>query len=121
VVLEVQDLRHNIKHLIERIRCLIKQRRVVECLDDAYEKISQQLDECGTSGACCAEPDCDFDKDCPEDYRELVRRIADYEAHLEKDKACFNSLVGEPDALTDRVAAYKAEVQVLAIHSPISG
>jgi hypothetical protein len=113
VVLEVQDLRHNIKHLIERIRCLIKQRRVVECLDEAYEKICRQLDECGTPGGCCADRDCDFDKDCPEDYRELVRRIADYEAHLEKDKACFNSLVGEPAALTARVAAYKAEVDAV--------
>ena len=114
VALEVQDLRHQIKHLIERIRCLIKQRRVVECLDEAYEKICRQLDECGTPGGCCADPDCDFDKDCPEDYRELVRRIADYEAHLEKDKACFNSLVGEPAALTARVAAYKADVDAVS-------
>jgi hypothetical protein len=114
VALEVQDLRHQIKHLIERIRCLIKQRRVVECLDEAYEKICRQLDECPRPGGCCAGPDCDFDKSCPEDYRELVRRIADYEDHLDKDKACFNSLVGEPAALTARVAAYKADVDAVS-------
>ena len=108
--LQVQDLRHQIKHLIERIRCLIKQERVVECIDEAYEIICAQLEECGTAGGCCADPDCDFDKTCPEEYRELVRRIADYEAHLDKDKACFNSLVGEPAALTARVAAYKTDV-----------
>ena len=112
--LEVQDLRHQIKLLVERIRCLIKQHRVVECIDEAYEKICHQLDECGPSGGCCADPDCDFDKHCPDDYRELERRIADYEAHLEKDKACFNSLVGEPAALTARVAAYKAEVDAVS-------
>lgn len=112
--LEVQDLRHQIKLLIERIRCLIKQHRVVECIDEAYEKICHQLDECGTSGGCCADPDCDFDKHCPDDYRELQHRIAEYEHHLTKDKDCFNSLVGEPAALTARVAAYKAEVDAVS-------
>jgi hypothetical protein len=111
IVLEVQDLRHQIKHLIERIRCCFKQVRVVECLDDAYDKICAQLDECsGSTGGCCVDSDCEFDKDCPEDYRELLRRIADYQAHLERDKACFLSLVGEPAALQTRLDDVKARV-----------
>ena len=36
VAIEVADLRHQIKHLIERIRCQIKQERVVVCLDEAF-------------------------------------------------------------------------------------
>ena len=113
VALEVQDMRHQVKHLIERVRCLIKQERVVICLDEAFETICEQLDRCGTSGGCCADEDCEFDKSCPSDYRELVRRIADYQAHLDRDKACFASLVGEPAALAARVAAVKAEIDAI--------
>src|SRR5262245_37403596 len=38
-VLEVQDLRHQAKQLVERIRCQITQERVIECLDDAFKHI----------------------------------------------------------------------------------
>ena len=104
MALEVQDLRHQIRHMVDRVRCLIQQDRVVECLDRAFAVICEQLDECGQAGGCCVDDDdCEFDVECPEDYDELVRRIADYTAHLTRDKACFAVLVAEPAALQTRV------------------
>jgi hypothetical protein len=105
VALQVQDLRHQIRHMVDRVRCLIQQDRVVDCLDRAFASICEQLDECGPVGGCCVDDDddCEFDVECPEDYDELVRRIADYTAHLTRDKACFATLVAEPAALQARV------------------
>jgi hypothetical protein len=116
---EVQDLRHQVKQLVERIRCQIKQDRVVECLDRAYRHICRQLEKCGDAGGCCSTEDCDFDKTCPAGYDELVSRIAEYQAHLERDQACFTALVGEPAALTARVTAVKAEIG--AVNADLGG
>jgi hypothetical protein len=104
VALQVQDLRHQIRHAVDRVRCLIQQPRVADCLDRAFAVICEQLDECGATGGCCVnDDDCEFDIKHPEDYGELVRRIGDYTAHLTRDKACFAVLVGEPAALQTRV------------------
>ncbi len=111
--LEVQDLRHQTKQLIERIRCQIKQDDVADCLDRAYRHIRCQLDECGTGGECCAAEDCDVDKTCPEDYDELAGRIGEYEGRLLREKECFATLIAEPEALTARVAAVKAEIDAI--------
>src|SRR6516225_3661035 len=59
VSLQVQDMRHQIKHLVERVRCSIKQEKVVECLNEAWGRIAQELDTCAGPGGCCAEAiDC---------------------------------------------------------------
>jgi hypothetical protein len=114
VALQVQDLRHQIRHLVDRVRCLIQQDRVVECLDRAYETISEQLEECGSPGGCCADEDCEFDTECPDDYDELVRRITRYGAHLQRAKGCFATLVAQPQALVDGVAAAEQAVHAVA-------
>lgn len=114
VALQVQDLRHQIRHLVDRVRCLIQQDRVVECLERAYETICEQLDECGSMGGCCADEDCEFDTECPEDYDELVRRITRYEAHLQRDKDCFATLVAEPASLQTRVSRADSAVHAVA-------
>lgn len=115
VALEVQDLRHQIRHMVDRVRCLIQQDRVVDCLDRAFAVICGQLDECGATGGCCVDDDdCEFDVECPEDYDELVRRIVGYTAHLAQDKACFATLVAEPAALQARVDSAKQAVHDVA-------
>lgn len=123
-------MRHQIKHLVERIRCLIQQEHVVECLDDAWCDIAKELDKCtGPVGCCSEEIDCDFDVtgdewDCDPDadepstvsdaeYTALVAKITAYHDHVDKATACFNSLIGEPDALVAWVAAVKAEVDAI--------
>ncbi|HEY5849060.1 MAG TPA: hypothetical protein VIT42_19935 [Microlunatus sp.] len=110
---EVQELRHQVKQLIERIRCMITQESVVECLDRAYRCICRRLKACGDDGGCCTDEDCEFDTRCPDDYAELVARIADYQTRLAADKACFATLIAEPAALTQRVADRKAEIEVI--------
>jgi hypothetical protein len=107
---EVQDLRHQVKQLVERIRCQIKQDRVVDCLDEAFEHICHRLKKCGVGGGCCSTDDCDYDKTCPDSYAELVSRIAEYQDRLAHEKSCFNALIGEAQALTQRVADAKQEI-----------
>lgn len=114
IALEVQDLRHQIRHLLDRVRCMIRQDRVVECMDRAYETICEQLDECAPAGGCCPADDCEFNAEPPNKYERLVRRIAAYELHLERDKKCFDALVGEPAALKGRVEDAKKEVHDIA-------
>lgn len=130
VTLQVQDMRHQIKHLVERVRCLIQQEHVVECLDDAWCCIAKELDKCSAQVGCCADDlECEFDVsgedwDCePDDddpryvsdaeYTALVAKITAYQDHVDRAKACFNTLIGEPAALVVRVAAVKAEVDAI--------
>ena len=110
---DVQELRHQVKQLLERIRCNIQQDRVIKCLDRAFRHICHRLEKCDYGGGCCSTAPCDFDKTAPDDYDELVSRIAEYQARLDRDKACFTTLIGEPAALTARVAAVKAEVDAI--------
>lgn len=107
--LAVQDLKHQVKHLVERIRCLIEQDRVVRCLDEAFEEVSGQLDCCEGPLGCCVE-EYEYDPTPPTKYRKLVRRIATYQREVDRAKACFGVLVGEPAALAQRVADAKAAV-----------
>jgi hypothetical protein len=111
--LEVQDLRHQAKQLVERIRCQIKQDDVVDCLDRAFRHICHRLEKCGYGSGCCSTSPCEFDKTCPDDYDELVSRIAEYEARRDREKDCFTKLVGEPAELTKRVADAKAEIDAV--------
>jgi hypothetical protein len=116
VVLVVQDMRHLIRRVIERIKCLIKQERVVECLDDAWDDVREQLTECWTGGCCVREDQCVFDTDCegmPEAH--LKHRIAEYMEHAAKAKQCFDSLTGEPAALRQRVDERKAALDAIQV------
>lgn len=115
--LQVQDLRHQIKHLVERIKCLIKQQRVVTCIDEAYCTVVDQLEECGGPWGCCADDECDFDTDrtdLPEDLDDRIaayqKLIDEYQTHIDRARACFTQLSGEPAALAARVAAANAAI-----------
>jgi len=111
VALEVQDLRHQSKHLVERIKCLIKQERVVDCLDEAWEQVQVDLGQCPVATGCCVDEDCDFDVDAGDlTLQQLAHRIADYQAELDRAKACFESMVAEPGNLAQRVTDAKAEL-----------
>lgn len=128
--LQVQDMGHQIKHLVGRIRCSIKQGKVVTCLDEAWRCVEQELDACGGHVGCCSDSlDCDFDVsgvrwDCDpdmprqeymsdHDYRELVNTINRYQAQVDKAKKCFNDLLGEPANLVRRVADAKAAIDAI--------
>jgi hypothetical protein len=111
VKLEINQMRHDTKRAIERIRCMIKQHRVVECLDEAWCEVEHEL-HCCTQTGCCVKPEnCKFP--LPEAGTcdtELKKLIAEYTDHTDKAKACFTSLKGESPALKQRVRDRKAEL-----------
>lgn len=107
--LAVQDMKHQIKHLLERIRCLIEQDRVVRCLDEAFCEVSKQLECCEGPVGCCVEAR-EYDSDPPPKFDKLVRRIEQYQRWVDSAKECFGTLVGEPASLKLRVAAAKAAI-----------
>jgi len=115
VALQVQDMRHQIKHLVDRIRCMFKQERVVDCLDEAWQRVVAQLDECGDSGGCCIDDDdCKFNADPSKlDDRKLNRRITNYTHRVTRAKDCFTKLVGEPTDLGKRVTDCKTELDTI--------
>lgn len=110
--LKVQDMKHQVKHLLERIRCLIEQDRVIRCLDQAFCEVEGQLDCCEGPLGCCVQT-IEFDPVPPESYRKLQRRIAHYQAYVDSAKACFDVLVLEPGKLTERVDAAKADLDAI--------
>jgi hypothetical protein len=109
--LPAKELRHQIKHLIDRIRCLVEQRRVWVCLDDAFCEVLDQIACCGPEPGCCAQ-ERSFDVEDAEDrsIRKLERIIKKYQRWTDRAKECFDSLAAEPDALTKRLEEVKAAV-----------
>ena len=107
---EVADLKNQAKHQLERARCLIRQDRVVTCLEDAWKKVKDELTTC-RKPPCCEELDCDFSTDTDDlDDQQLDNLISDVTKRTDAAKACFDTLATEPDALTQRLADLKAEI-----------
>lgn len=117
VALDVHDMHHQAKRLVDRIRCLIKQKRVVECLDEAWCDVKETLKCCPQEGGCCVKPAaCTFpipEKSTPCDSSaetELKQLITKYTEQATAAKACFSTLSGEPEALAQRVRDRQAEL-----------
>jgi phage shock protein A len=107
---EVQDLRSQATHLVERARCLIRQDSVVECLQDAWDRVKTQLEGCAKP-PCCSALDCSFPTDTTElDDQQLENLVSGHENRVAESKTCFESLAQEPAALTQRLADLKAKV-----------
>jgi hemerythrin superfamily protein len=113
VALEVEDMRHQTRRVIDRIKCLIKQERVVHCLDEAWEDVRELLIDCWKGGCCVKEHKCRFDLDDCETEAELKHRIAKYLEHAAKAQQCFQTLTGEPAALAQRVSDRKADLDAI--------
>ncbi len=115
-----KEMRHQIKHLLERIRCMIEQRRVWVCLDEAYCEVIGEVECCSLPPGCCAKART-FDVSGGEDMslRVLERLITRYQRWTDEAKACFDNLAKEPDQLTARVAA--AQQLIKDIDTALSG
>lgn len=119
VALDVHDMHHQTKRAIDRIKCLIKQHRVIECLDEAWDDVKDALKCCPKDGGCCVvDGDCDFPipetPDCEDNWEaDLKKLIAEYTDHADAAHQCFTTLSGEPDALAQRVLDRKAELDDL--------
>jgi len=109
--LAVQVMKHDVKHLIERIKCLIGQDHVTSHLDAAFAQVCRQLDCCEGEGGCCV-PETDFKVplEGQHDGKKLASRIERYKAVIAKTQECFDTLAGEPAALEARVAAVRASL-----------
>ena len=85
--------RIEIRHLVERIKCQIEQKRVWKCLDDAFCDVLDELKCCPDEDPCCAK-DCEFPLD---DIEELSRAsstalITKYQERTDEAKKCFTEL-----------------------------
>jgi hypothetical protein len=114
VALDVQDMRHQVKRVIDRIKCLIQRERIIDCLDDAWCDVRHDLKECWKGGCCVSDEDCVFDT-CDEslDEKALNALIAKYTEHADRAHQCFDALTGEPAALAQRVRDRKADLDAL--------
>lgn len=110
-VKDVQELLHRVKQDLEKARCEIGDDDAVACLDDAFACVVKKLKKCGSDWGCCSSDDCEFDLCCPDTLEEVKARLAEYELRLDSEKACFDRLSGEPEALTKRVSDIKAKIE----------
>ena len=110
----VQGLENEIRHLVERIKCQIEQKRVWKCLDDAFCEVRDEIKCCPTQDLCCEDP-CEFPLEDIENktVAELAVLIAEYQERTDAAKQCFTDLKGEPAALKQRVEDAKTEVASL--------
>jgi uncharacterized coiled-coil protein SlyX len=115
VRLEVEDLRNQLRHLVERIGCQIEQKRVRKCLDDAFGDVLKQLKCCRDKDPCCTK-DCEFtlptdiDKLPKLPLEQITALITQFEARITEAKDCFDKLKEEPANLEARVAEVKKAV-----------
>jgi hypothetical protein len=107
---KVRDLKHEIACLIERIRCSIKQHHVIECLDEAFDCVTCELEKCGKRTMPL---DCCFDESCDAPLEAITHRIVEYKAKLDKAKERFGCLAGESGRLKQRVDDAEADVKAV--------
>lgn len=115
----VADLRRQADHLIEQLRCLIKDKHIIECLETAADTVQQRIAECGGTSGCCIDDNCEFNTDLrtedpAADLKELYSRQADIRRRTEKAEECFDKLITEPKDLDDRVKALTKELGGIA-------
>jgi hypothetical protein len=91
----VAEAHRNLEELEDRVRCQLD-RDGVECINLAFGRIVERLDECGHERGCCCDEDCDFDddvRDCDPD--DVPGRLAVIERRTKEAAECFWDLIGE--------------------------
>jgi predicted nuclease with TOPRIM domain len=112
---DVEDLRNQLKNLVERIGCQISKRNR-KCLKDAFDDVLEQLKCCRDEESCCDKVckfplPADIDKLPTLPVEELSALITKYEAAITEAKDCFDKLKKEPEALQTRVANLKTKLE----------
>lgn len=107
----VAKLREQLAQVTDKLRCLIDDGEIIECLDDAWHDVRRRLEVCDPQLGCCVDDEGDFDTDVSGCGIETLKaRIAEYEHRTEVAEQCFATLLKEPAALTKRVSDLEAEV-----------
>src|SRR5215471_7252118 len=111
----VAEVRGQLVHVTDQLRCIIDDAEIVECLDDAWLHVKRRLEVCEPHLGCCVTDDGDFDADVDDCGIEILKaRIAEYEHRTASAEKCFEKLLKEPEALTERVTDLQAEVAKIA-------
>lgn len=101
----------------DQIECQLSEERR-GCLDEAWEHVRRDLESesCGGDTACCAPENCDFELDLDEDATsaDIQALIDRFDKLVEKAESCFDALIGEPEALADRITTLRDYVEQLA-------
>jgi hypothetical protein len=107
----VEESKDQLTQLLDRLKCTIDDERIVTRLKSAHQAVQAKLEECGVSGGCCADGECDFDTDIVDvPLSELNARRADVGRHTMQAEKCFDDLIDEPEQLTKRTTAIKEEL-----------
>jgi len=111
---EIATIRTELDSLYDQLHCRLSDDKR-ECLEKARDTVFGEIDECSGPGGCCVGP-CTFDDTVSDtdDVTSLSARIQQYRDETTSNTACYVALIGEPDALTARVAAVKSEVTSLS-------
>lgn len=111
----VDEIRSQLAHVTDQLKCIIDDRETVQCLDEAWLEVKERLKVCAHRLGCCVDDDGDFRTDVTDCGIEVISaRIAEYEHRTGEAEKCFASLLKEPADLTDRVAKLKAKVAGIA-------
>lgn len=104
------EIGKQVAKMLDQLRCLVDKPRVIDAIDEAFEEIRCQLEEC-YPGGCTFSDNCDFDeaRACEED--DIAARIADIQRRVDAAAAAFATLITEPAQIGARVTALEAEVK----------
>jgi hypothetical protein len=107
----VAKIREQLAQATDKLRCLIDDSEIIECLDEAWHDVERRLEVCNPQLGCCVDEEGDFDTDVSGCGIETLKaRIAEYEHRTEAAEKCFATLLKEPGELTKRVLDLEAEV-----------
>ncbi|WP_436532096.1 hypothetical protein [Actinoplanes sp. HUAS TT8] len=106
----LKTARNTIEDLLKKLRCISGCDR--ELLDEAWNEVLVRVEKCSSeNGGPCIDDDCKFDdKVCDVDLDALRARKASYDARVTTAETTFDTLAGEPAALTGRITSLQAEV-----------
>jgi hypothetical protein len=107
----VAKIREQLAQATDKLKCLIDDSEIIECLDEAWHDVERRLEACDPRLGCCVDEEGDFDTDVSECGIETLKaRIAEYEHRTDAAEKCFATLLKEPAELTKRVSDLEAEV-----------
>jgi hypothetical protein len=114
----VKDVRYKLEHVLDQLSCKLTDDEK-SCLDDAFAEVVACIEDCDPPPGCCVDDECDFDTDFsdvpPEELMAAIEaRIAEIRRRVEAVEKCFDEvLIAEPEALKQRAADRKTEIEDL--------
>jgi hypothetical protein len=104
-----------LEHLLKDLGCRLSDEQK-ECLGEVWDKLKDEIDECGGTKPGCQEFDCEFDDSVGDNETQasLAGRIQAYRQRAAELGAYFDTLIARQTSLPADAAAAKAAVEALA-------